>query len=46
LRKHCVGYVHLVDNIVQLYRCTDAGGKLIIGSGVFTLKNWRLTKKP
>ena len=45
LQGHHVGYEHLLDNIDRLYRCADTGEKLVIGGGVFALKQLWLTKQ-
>ena len=45
LQGDYIGYEHLVDNIDRLYRCADPREKLVIGGGVFTLKQLWLTKQ-
>jgi hypothetical protein len=44
LQVNHIGDEHLIDNIGRLYRRKDAGGKLVIGGGVFALKQLWLTK--
>jgi hypothetical protein len=45
LQGHYIGYEHLFDNIDRLYRCPDAGKKLVIGGGVFALDEQRRTEQ-
>ena len=45
LQGHHVGYQHLIDNIDRLYRRADTGEKLVIGGGVFALKEERRSKR-
>ena len=45
LQGHYVGYEHLIDNIDRLYRCADTGEKLVIGGGIFALKERGRTKQ-
>ena len=44
LQGHYVSYEHLIDNIYRLYGRADTGEKLVIGGGVFALKEERRTK--
>ena len=45
LQGHNIGYEHLIDNIDRLYRCADTREKLVIGGGVFALKEQGRTKQ-
>jgi hypothetical protein len=42
---HYVGYEHLIDYIDRFYRCADTREKLVIGGGIFALKEQGRTKQ-